>query len=563
VNTATSAGTDGSPPSGVESAASPSIPSMAPAPTGRARGVLSQAVTVLAGLVVLAVFLVPGPEHATLAAVLRIPVEALLGLGLVLAVPARWRRLVALVVGGALGLWAVLRIVDVGFFAVLSRPFDPVLDWSFLSSGVRVLERSMGSVRATGVVVAAVVAALAVVTLVAVSVRRLGFLASRHRRRSAQALGALSVVWIVCAATGAQVVDGVPVAGRDYLERIGGLGASLRDGAAYQQQLADDAYRDAPADALLTALRGRDVVIVLVESYGRVALEHPRIAPEVTAVLRSGADRLAAAGFAARSGFLTSPTAGGGSWLAYASLLSGTWVDNQRRYQSLADSDRLPLAGAFRRAGWRTVAVMPGVTLGWAEGPWYAFDDIYEFQDLGYAGPLYCFDTMPDQYVLSVFHRIRSARPGPVMAVIPLMSSHAPWTPVPELLDWAEIGDGSVYAAPTEALQPAEIVLQRDAGRVQADYRRAVGYSLSTVLSYVEEYGDDDLVLVFLGDHQPAPVVTGSTDNRDVPISLVTRDPEVMALIADWGWVDGLVPGADAPVWRMDEFRDRFLAAFA
>jgi len=48
-----------------------------------------------------------------------------------------------------------------------------------------------------------------------------------------------------------------------------------------------------------------------------------------------------------------------------------------------------------------------------------------------------------------------------------------------------------------------------------------------------------------------------------VPISLVTRDEAVLARIADWGWVDGLVPDAEAPVWRMDEFRDRFLSAFA
>ena len=56
-------------------------------------------------------------------------------------------------------------------------------------------------------------------------------------------------------------------------------------------------------------------------------------------------------------------------------------------------SDRLPLTGAFKRAGWRTVAVMPGVTQeDWPEGPYYAFDEIQAFDDLGYAGPLFGFD---------------------------------------------------------------------------------------------------------------------------------------------------------------------------
>ena len=85
------------------------------------------------------------------------------------------------------------------------------------------------------------------------------------------------------------------------------------------------------------------------------------------AEVAQSAHRLAAAGFSTRSGFLTSPTVGGGSWLAYASLLSGTWVDNQRRYEALGASDRLRLTGAFQRAGWHTVALMPGVTELWPE----------------------------------------------------------------------------------------------------------------------------------------------------------------------------------------------------
>jgi hypothetical protein len=282
-------------------------------------------------------------------------------------------------------------------------------------------------------------------------------------------------------------------------------------------------------------------------------------------VLTSGADRLAEAGFAARSGLLTSPTVGGGSWLAHATLLSGTWVNNQERYQDLAASDHLPLSGAFRRAGWRTVAVMPGVTEDWPEASYYAFDEIRAFDDLAYRGPLFGFDSIPDQYVLAAFERsARTPAPRePVMAVISLISSHAPWSPVPSFVDWAAIGDGSGYATPTEERQPAEIVLQRDSARVRADYTRAIGYSLGAVISYVETYGDDDMVLVFLGDHQPVPAVSGDAANRDVPISVITRDQEVLDRIAGWDWVDGLVPSTRGPALRMSDFRNQFLAAFA
>ena len=73
---------------------------------------------------------------------------------------------------------------------------------------------------------------------------------------------------------------------------------------------------------------------------------------------------------------------------------------------------------------------------------------------------------------------------------------------------------------------------------------------------------DEDLVVVLVGDHQPASIVAGADASHDVPVSILAADPAVLAQTASWGWDDGLLPGPDAPVWRMDEFRDRFLSAF-
>jgi hypothetical protein len=101
-----------------------------------------------------------------------------------------------------------------------------------------------------------------------------------------------------------------------------------------------------------------------------------------------------------------------------------------------------------------------------------------------------------------------------------------------------------------------------DPGRARDLYGRAIEYTLGTLISYVEEYGDEDLVLIFLGDHQPAPLVTGVAASRDVPITIVAGDPAVLAHISSWGWQDGLRPGAQAPVLPMHAFRDRFLTAF-
>jgi hypothetical protein len=277
-------------------------------------------------------------------------------------------------------------------------------------------------------------------------------------------------------------------------------------------------------------------------------------------LLDAGSRRLSAAGFASRSGFLTSPTAGGGSWLAHATLLSGLWIDNQQRYHGLLGSDRLTLNGAFRRASWRTVAVMPGITRAWPEGKFFGYDKVYDSRNLGYRGPRFSFATMPDQYTLSAFERLERARRdrAPVMAEIPLVSSHAPWSSVSSLIDWDRVGDGSVFNGMPGAGMPP----WPGRGQVRTEYRRSIEYTLNTLISYVEKYGDDDLVLVFLGDHQPAPLLTGDGATRDVPVTIVARDRAVLERVSGWGWHDGLRPGPDAPVWPMHAFRDRFLTAF-
>ena len=63
-----------------------------------------------------------------------------------------------------------------------------------------------------------------------------------------------------------------------------------------------------------------------------------------------------------------------------------------------------------------------------------------------------------------------------------------------------------------------------------------------------------------MGDHQPAGFVS-QIDSLDVPIHMI-GPPDVIDHIAAWNWTDGLIPLADAPVWRMDAFRDQFIEAF-
>ncbi|WP_407952101.1 LTA synthase family protein [Plantactinospora sonchi] len=532
-----------------------------------ARRVATWTLTALAGLLVFLALVVPNqPSRFTPGQFARIPVEAVLALALFLVLPGRARRVAAVLTGAGLGLLTILKFLDMGFYTAFDRQFDPLIDWMLLDDGVNFLTDAVGRAGAIGAVAGAVLLAVGLPVLMTLAMLRLARTVVRHRRLTSRAGLAVGAAWVVCAVLGAQVVPDLPVASKSAgglaYHRVLQVHEGILDREKFAAETAVDAFQDTPGSELLTALRGKDVIIAFVESYGRDAVEEPEFA-QVGAVLDDGTRRLAAAGYGTRSAFLTSPTAGGGSWLAHATLLSGAWADNQQRYQSLLATDRLTLNGAFRRAGWRTVTVMPGLTDPWPEADFFDNDRLYGAKDLGYRGPRFSFAPMPDQYTLAAFQQRERSDPehAPVMAEIPLISSHSPWTPLPRLLGWNELGDGSVFR-PMAKAGPSKDEVYRDPARVRTQYRLSIEYSVSTLISYVETYGDDDLVLIFLGDHQPAPVVTGEGASRDVPISIVARDRAVLDRISGWKWQDGLRPGAQAPVWRMNDFRDRFLTTF-
>jgi Sulfatase len=465
-------------------------------------------------------------------------------------------------------LLSIGKLLDMGFFAVLARPFDPLLDWKLLDDAMRFLAGAIGAGPAIGSLAVAITISTALVILMTRSVQHLSRLVLRHNSAAARAIVVLAVLWLTCAMLAIQVVPGVPIAveaSTAYLHtRSQPTANSSQDRQPIAAEISADAFQNTPPKDLLAGLHGKDVIIAFVESYGRDAVEDPEFASAVGNVLGAGDRRLSAAGFTSRSAFLTSPTAGGSSWLAHATLLSGLWIDNQQRYDDLAASQRLTLTKAFQGAGWHTVGVMPGNDSVWEESGSLGYDQIYGAGDMEYQGPRFSWASMPDQYALSKFEDAeRSSRDHPpVMAEITLVSSHAPWEPIPRLVGWGEVGDGSVFDTMAAPGDPPEAILTRNPTRVRAAYLASIEYSLSTLISYVETYGDDNLVLVFLGDHQPSPIVTGRDASRDVPISIVAHDPSVIERIAPWGWQEGLQPDPIAPVWRMDAFRDRFLTAF-
>src|SRR6185436_17074725 len=156
-----------------------------------------------------------------------------------------------------------------------------------------------------------------------------------------------------------------------------------------------------PLQSDLALIRGADVFVVFIESYGAVSYDRP----EFVAGLAASRARLAAdirdTGREVVSAFVESPTFGGESWLAHVSLISGAEVRDENTNQRLMGQQRETMVSAFAHQGYQTIALMPGLQHAWPQGEFYGFDQIYGTSRLAYQGPPFGWWDITDQFTVA------------------------------------------------------------------------------------------------------------------------------------------------------------------
>jgi phosphatidylglycerophosphate synthase len=536
----------------------------------RARRALRLAVT--AASVVLVWGVLVAPERIfqlTPAAFVRIPVEGLVLVAVALVLTAWPRRIVAAVAGILFGLLTLVKILNMAFYQEIGRAFNPVFGWVDIGPAIGVVRDTIGPTRTNIALAALWLGLILLVGAITAATIHITTVAARHRRDAVRGLAALTAVWALCAGLSLQLVPGSPVASTSsaglVVAQVRSTQAALRDQRRFEQAIhGSDPEASVPASDLLTGLRGKDVIIAFVESYGQVAVQGTNFSRGVDAVLRRGTASLARAGWSTRSAWVTSPSFGGVSQLAHSTLQSGLWVNTELRYADLVTSRRFTLSDAFDKAGWRTVSDSPEDDPVWPPGTsFYHFDKLYNRFNVGYHGPAFSYASMPDQYTLAQLQR-RELGPGhkPVMAEIDLVSSHTPWAPLPTMVPWNKVGNGSIFD-PMPARSESPLTVWRNANTVRQFFGRSIQYSMQALISWVTELNDPNLVLILLGDEQPAGPISRPGANHKVVASIVAHDPSVFRQIASWHWQDGLLPGHSAPVEPMNAFRNQFLGTFS
>lgn len=465
----------------------------------------------------------------------------------------------------------ILKLADFATFSTYNRGFNPLVDLHLIPAAWNLGSGTVGTLFAGGVVLAVLGAAALLIWLLWWATGRIAVI---------EVPASLKVAGVgVVIASGAVAVAEIGDAMRRWSLPFDMPGAAFTARVAVERtnmihetftRLQDfrsvaDADPFAGRTPLLNLIGTEDVLVTYLESYGASSLTNPRYAPTHLATLARIQSELEERGLAMLSGWLEAPIIGGQSWLSHATLATGLWIPDQRTYGAALISGRRSLFHLAQENGFETVAVMPAITMDWPEADFMGFDRILAARDLGYAGLPFNWVTMPDQFTLSALERlVLSGEPGldraPVFAQVALISSHAPWTPVPDLIAWEDVGDGRIFDAVAQSGDPPEVVW-RDRERVRDQFRQAIDYSLRTVGDYALRHAENPPLLIVLGDHQPALFVS-EDEGLAVPIHVIGSN-DLVDRLADWGWRSGLIPDPDTPPIPMDAFRNRFLTAFS
>lgn len=439
----------------------------------------------------------------------------------------------------------VVRYADVTVPALFGRHID--LYWD-LPHVPHVLAMSMNALPAWQIIAAAAGILLLIATLLLVSRWAIGAI------DDACALGAVRRGAIL-GGTAMLAVYGIGVSDEDlgweyrFASPVGGVigQQTVLLAEALLPSLASGNGQEAPPlpDSDLARLNGGDVFLIFLESYGALVFDEDHHRNDLATPFAELSAAAAGGGWHAVSAFVDSPTFGGNSWLAHATTLYGRQIVRNGDYDLQLKSHRPSLASRFRAAGYRSVALVPGIQQEWPEGAALDFDALHDAKALAYTGPAFGWWRIPDQYALDWLWRHEiSARPrAPLFAFYPTISSHFPFSPVPpyiaegDTLDASRAYDGAV--TPTDGEQADPI-------RMKANYLDTIAYDWRLLAGFLGRRAPAGAMVVVLGDHQPPAVVSGPGARVSVPVHIFAADESILTPFEAAGFVPGLVPNLRA-----------------
>jgi hypothetical protein len=344
------------------------------------------------------------------------------------------------------------------------------------------------------------------------------------------------------------IVDNVQRSIATYRSIQGGIAAS-----PYQS------YRS------LTLTDKPDVLLFIVESYGRVLATDPSMRTAHAALLEELERSLSLSGWQMASAFSRSSVSGGRSWIAEGTMVMGTEIRYEAVFHHLVShAHTVPnLVSFFSAQGYEAVLLVPADRdrAGLGIENRYGFDRILHHETLRYPGPAVGWGIVPDAFSLAFARKnVLDERTRPVFFDFHMVTSHAPWVVPDETGNPARTADANLEAtavrnrneltkgAKTLALRRLRLYERKADGRfgfeiplveqARRDYQQTIRYDLVLIADYLRARGRDALVVV-IGDHQP-PVITDVHETFDTPVHVLSRDARRLEQLRTLGFVEGL-----------------------
>ena len=320
----------------------------------------------------------------------------------------------------------------------------------------------------------------------------------------------------------------------------------------------------------LPGIRDRDIYVFVIEAYGKAAFSRDTLYQDLEPSYDTLVEVLEREGYHLKSHLFESPVAGGFSWLAEATLLTGQNIDVEPKFEALLESGAGSLPRMLHANDYYTMMVRPGTVHGsWPEGwEFYRFEDslVAYDGDFAYRGPGFSFVPITDQFAIWTAHqRLEEVRSGdavdrPLYVHYQLVSSHTPFNRIPPFIEnWDELGDGSIYH------ERSEEILRFDntwgGGReLDEGYVASLEYVFRSITDYLDQFMDhrDDPILIFFGDHQPQRPIREGAATLAVPIHIATREPELLEPFGEYGFTPGFKPQQERPHPHFTEFYPMF-----
>ncbi len=362
--------------------------------------------------------------------------------------------------------------------------------------------------------------------------------------------------------------------GNPGITGTGGMPGSAppQDGAPPDPDKATHDTHDTP-QYTFPGILDRDIYVFVIEAYGYAAHSREDLYTQLEPDFQRLTAALTYAGNGVVSNYLLSPVAGGFSWLAEATFLTGQWINTQPVFLQLYDSPVSTLTGFLYDGGYYTFSVKPGTVHGsWPEG-WELFrfkESMVAYDgDFQFRGPWFSYVPITDQFAIHAAHqRLEQLRaPGeeaqdrPVFTYYQLVSSHTPFNRIPPYLEnWDDLGDGSIYHELSDQILTFNNTWT-GGSQLDEGFVASLSYVFTVISEYIDHFMDHDNhpIIIIFGDHQPQRPIREQNAHLSVPIHIASRDPAILQHFRNAGYADGLKGDQPPPHPRMTEFFPLFV----